>query len=88
MTIKLKVRGRDNYWRYTLYCWFIEVRDILERELGDQVEVVVEDGDSDDPEILLDDVLIGSGVPGEEGYLIEIVKKAYYLAKSRDKPLS
>jgi hypothetical protein len=74
--VLVTVRGRDNYWRYTLYSWLLEVRDILERELGEHVEITVLDGESEDPELLVDGELVGVGIPGEEGYLIEILKKA------------
>ena len=74
--MRVSVRGRSNYWRFTVYSWLLEVRDILEQELGEPVEVVSEDGDSEDPEVYLDGYLVGVGVPGEEGYLIELVKKA------------
>ena len=76
MVVRVSVRGRSNYWRFTVYSWLLEVRDILEQELGEPVEVVSEDGDSEDPEVYLDGYLVGVGVPGEEGYLIELVKKA------------
>ena len=76
MVVRVSVRGRPNYWRFTVYSWLLEVRDILEQELGEPVEVVSEDGDSDDPEVYLNEHLVGVGVPGEEGYLIEVIKKA------------
>ena len=75
MVVRILVRGRPNYWRFTVYSWLLEVRGILEQELGEPVEVVSEDGDSEDPEVYLDGYLVGVGVPGEEGYLIELVKR-------------
>ncbi|MCC6011237.1 MAG: hypothetical protein LM556_02415 [Desulfurococcaceae archaeon] len=74
--VVIAVRGRDNYWRYTLYSWLLEVKDILEYELGEHFEITVLDGESEDPELLVDGELVGRGIPGEEGYLIEILKKA------------
>jgi len=74
--LKITVKGRNNYWRYTVYNWLLEIRDILTRELCDEIEVHIEDGNTEDPEIYIDDVFIGSGVVGEEGYLIEVVKSA------------
>jgi hypothetical protein len=79
------VRGRNNYWRYTLYSWLLEVKDVLERELGEPLEVVVLDGDSEDPELLVDGEFIGKGFPCEEGYLIEIIKKALLQLRSSEK---
>jgi len=75
VVVRILVRGRPNYWRFTVYSWLLEVRGILEQELGEPVEVVSEDGDSEDPEVYLDGYLVGVGVPGEEGYLIELVKR-------------
>jgi hypothetical protein len=74
--VVIAVRGRDNYWRYTLYSWLLEVKDILEYELDEHFEITVLDGESEDPELLVDGELVGRGIPGEEGYLIEILKKA------------
>jgi len=74
--VKVVVRGRNNYWRFTVHSWALEVREILEYELGEPVEVSVEEGNNEDPEILVNGVPVCLGVPGEEGYLIEIVKKA------------
>jgi hypothetical protein len=79
------VRGRNNYWRYTLYSWLLEVKDVLERELNEPLEVAVLDGDSEDPELLVDGEFIGKGIPGEEGYLIEIIKKALLQLRSSEK---
>ncbi|MEM1842929.1 MAG: hypothetical protein QXD75_00145 [Desulfurococcaceae archaeon] len=37
--VKVVVRGRNNYWRFTVHSWALEVREILEYELGEPVEV-------------------------------------------------
>jgi hypothetical protein len=84
--VKVVVKGRQNYWRFTVYSWLLEVKDLLKAELGENVEVYVEDGASEDPELYINGVLIGSGVPGEEGYLIEIIKKA--VKSMREAPTS
>jgi hypothetical protein len=75
-SVKITVKGRNNYWRLTVHAWLLEVKDILEKEVGEEVEIEVIDGLSEDPELYVDGFLVGMGVPGEEGYLIEIVKKA------------
>lgn len=77
------VRGRSNYWRHTLYLWLLEIRDILEYEIGERIEIEVLDSSSEDPELLVNGELIGKGVPGEEGYLIEILKKAILCIKEK-----
>lgn len=74
--MKITIRGKPNYWRFTVYSWLLEVKDILSQEIGEDVEVEVLDGESDLPELYINEHLIGSGVPGEEGYLIEVIKKA------------
>jgi len=74
--VVIAVRGKDNYWRHTIYLWLLEVKNILEYELHEPVEIIVLEGDSEDPELIVNNVLVGKGVPGEEGYLIEILKKA------------
>jgi hypothetical protein len=74
--VKITIRGKPNYWRFTVYSWLLEVKDILSQEIGEDVEVEVLDGESELPELYINEHLIGSGVPGEEGYLIEVIKKA------------
>ena len=59
-----------------MYSWLLEVKDILSQEIGEDVEIEVLDGESELPELYINEHLIGSGVPGEEGYLIEVIKKA------------
>ncbi|MGB9817265.1 MAG: hypothetical protein ACPLQS_06720 [Desulfurococcaceae archaeon] len=81
--MKITVKGRNNYWRLTVHTWLLEVKDILEKEVGEEVEIEVIDGLSEDPELYVDGFLVGMGVPGEEGYLIEIVKKAYSMIKKQ-----
>jgi len=82
-SVKITVKGRNNYWRLTVHAWLLEVKDILEKEVGEEVEIEVIDGLSEDPELYVDEFLVGMGVPGEEGYLIEIVKKAYSMIKKQ-----
>jgi hypothetical protein len=82
-SVKITVKGRNNYWRLTVHAWLLEVKDILEKEVGGEVEIEVIDGLSEDPELYVDGFLVGMGVPGEEGYLIEIVKKAYSMIKKQ-----
>jgi hypothetical protein len=74
--VKITIRGKPNYWRFTVYSWLLEVKDILSQEIGEDVEVEVLDGESELPELYINEHSIGSGVPGEEGYLIEVIKKA------------
>lgn len=72
----IRVAGRKgDYWRYTIVSWLYEVKDILEQEYGIRIRIIEEDEDRDLPAIYIGDQEIGEGVPGEEGYLIEILKK-------------
>ncbi len=80
--VKITVRGRDNYWRYTLYLWLLEVKSVIEYELGESLEITVLNSDNEYPELIVEGELVGEGVPGEEGYLIEILKKALLRVKS------
>ncbi len=75
--LRVRVQGkRGDYWRYTVSSWLKEVKDILEQEYSILLEIVEEDVDLELPRILVEDKLILEGVPGEEGYLIEVLKKA------------
>ncbi len=74
--VKVTVKGRPgDYWRYTLSQWLLEIRDILESEYSVEVVVDEEDADVDEPVILVDGEVALVGVPGEEGYLIEVLKR-------------
>lgn len=72
----ITVKGRNNYLRFTVYSWLMEIKGVLENELGEEVAVEILDSDNEDPELYLNGCFVGAGVPGEEGYLIEIIKKA------------
>ncbi len=75
--LRVRVQGRSSdYWRYTLSSWLREVKEILEQEYNVSLEIVEEDVDIDTPRILVENEIVLEGVPGEEGYLIEALKKA------------
>ena len=73
--IIVTVRGRNNYLRWTLVQWFMEIKDIVENEYGIRLELKILDSDEDYPVIMYGDRIIFEGLPGEEGYFIEILKK-------------
>lgn len=76
-TVKLTVIGRrGDRLRHTLAGWLQELKDFLLEELGVEVEVVEEDVDVETPALLVDGELLFIGMPSEEGYLIEALKKA------------
>ncbi len=75
--LRVRVQGRSSdYWRYTLSSWLREIKEILEQEYNVSLEIVEEDVDIGVPRILVEDEIVLEGVPGEEGYLIETLKKA------------
>lgn len=75
--VTIRVAGRKgDYWKYTITSWLHEIKDILEQEYGIRIRVIEEDEDRDLPAIYIEDQEVGEGVPGEEGYLIEVLKKA------------
>lgn len=75
--VRLRVLGRcDSYLKLTLVSWLNEVADFLRGELGLEIEVVEEEFNSDVPVVCLGDQVVLVGLPSEEGYLIEALKKA------------
>ncbi len=77
LTVKLRVLGRPgSHARWTLASWLRELKGFLRDELGVEVEVVEEDVDLEAPVLYVDDEVLLVGVPGEEGYLIEALRRA------------
>ncbi len=73
-TIKLKVLGRPSYNKWTLHQWLLEIKDILENEYNAKLEIEVIDTIDEEPILMIEDRIVLEGLPGEEGYLIEIIK--------------
>ncbi len=86
--IKLKVLGRPSYNKWTLHQWVLEIKDILENEYGIHIEIEVVDTIDEEPILMIEDDIVLEGLPGEEGYLIEIIKhnldKLLVKEKNRD----
>ena len=75
--VTLRVLGRrGSYLKYTLIMWLHEVKELIEDDLGVELEVVDEEGDFDAPILCVDEEVALVGLPGEEGYLIEALKRA------------
>ncbi|MCD6195995.1 MAG: hypothetical protein J7J82_04335 [Staphylothermus sp.] len=72
--IKLKILGRPSYNKWTLHQWVLEIKDILENEYGIHLEIEVVDTIDEEPILMIEDNIVLEGLPGEEGYLIEIIK--------------
>jgi len=75
-TVVVTVKGARNYWRYTLRLWIEEVKDIIEGECGVLIDVDTEESNDEVPKVLVDGIEVLEGVPGEEGYLIEVLKES------------
>ncbi|MCX8204907.1 MAG: hypothetical protein N3H31_04580 [Candidatus Nezhaarchaeota archaeon] len=83
--VKLKVLGRrDSYLKFTLSSWLNELSSFLRGELGTEVEVVEEECELDVPVLCLDDKVVLVGLPSEEGYLIEALKKVLKAAQGNE----
>ncbi|MEM1643488.1 MAG: hypothetical protein QW369_02395 [Desulfurococcaceae archaeon] len=74
-TLKIIIKGSRNYLRWTIEQWFYEVKDIVENEYGVKLLIEVIDGDEEYPLIMYGDKVFFEGLPGEEGYLIEVLKR-------------
>ena len=75
--VRIVVRGRrDDYHVRTLLAWLSELREFLEGELSERIEVEFVEEDSRYPLLYVDGELVFEGLPGEEGYLIEIIRSA------------
>ena len=72
--IKLKILGRPSYNKWTLHQWVLEIKDILENEYNIHLEIEVVDTIDEEPILMIEDDIVLEGLPGEEGYLIEIIK--------------
>jgi hypothetical protein len=73
--VRICVKGRNTYEKWTLKQWVYEIKDLVEREYGVNIVVCDEESDSDLPILEINDKEVLIGLPGEEGYLIEIIKK-------------
>ncbi len=74
--IKVVAKGRPTYERWTLHQWLIEVKEIIEDEYGVEIEIEVWDDENLLPILIVNEKEVFHGLPGEEGYLIEILKHA------------
>ena len=85
--IRIIVYGKnEDYYAYTIFQWLLEVKELLENEYGISIEAIRENVDFDVPILEVEGKLAFAGFPGEEGYLIEHVKKVLeeVLDKDRD----
>ena len=75
--IAIKIIGRkEDYWYYTVKSWLYEVKDVLGQEYNINIEIKEDYDELDLPAVYVDNELAFIGVPGEEGYLIEVLKKS------------
>jgi len=72
--VRVEVVGRgDDYHVRTLLAWLSELREFLESELGARLEVSHREEDVEYPLLYVDGRLAFEGLPGEEGYLVELI---------------
>ncbi|RLE88192.1 MAG: hypothetical protein DRJ96_01380 [Thermoprotei archaeon] len=75
--VVVEVRGRrGDYHVMTLLKWLGELREFLEEELGRELEVRFREEDVDYPLLIVNGKLVFEGLPGEEGYLIELIRSS------------
>lgn len=77
MVVLVEVRGRglDHHVR-TLLAWLRELREFLEGELEEPLELSFREEDVEHPILYVNGREAFRGLPGEEGYLIELVLSA------------
>lgn len=73
--VVVEIVGKPNYLRWTLREWVKEIKDIIETEYGVSVNIKTVDADNDMPVLRINNEDVFIGLPSEEGYLIEIIKK-------------
>ncbi|MCE4612211.1 MAG: hypothetical protein F7C07_00035 [Desulfurococcales archaeon] len=79
VVVKLVVTGCEEYLVNTLYWWLLEIEDLIEEECG--IDIVPEkamESECTRPypvRLYANEELVMEGLPGEEGYLIEALKK-------------
>ncbi|MCX8185221.1 MAG: hypothetical protein RMI56_04085 [Sulfolobales archaeon] len=75
--MEIRIVCRGDYKCRTLASWIREVLDILSSEFSEDVEIREEHSDElIEPEVYVESELVLVGLPGEEGYLIEVLKHA------------
>ncbi len=74
-SITVEIVGKPSYLRWTLEQWVLEVKDIIELEYDAELVVKTIDSDNDLPVLRIAGSDAFIGLPSEEGYLIEILKK-------------
>ena len=75
LSIEILVKGAKNsYYVRTIIDWLYEIKDIIEDEYSTRVEIRHAEGSSEIPEVLVCGEFAFSGLPDNEGELIEIIK--------------
>lgn len=75
--VVIEVRGkRGEYWAETAYAWLQEeIAELLSQEYGIDIEVKFVEEDRDEPILVCCGAYKLEEIPGEPGYLIEMLKK-------------
>lgn len=74
--VKVVVEGKPTYERWTLHQWLIEIKEIVEGEYDVEIDIEVRDNENILPKLVVNEREVFHGLPGEEGYLIEVLKHA------------
>ena len=75
LNIEILVKGaKSSYYVRTIIDWLYEIKDIIENEYSARVEIRHVEESSEIPEVHVCNELAFSGLPDNEGELIEIVK--------------
>ncbi|MET1160575.1 MAG: hypothetical protein ABWW65_06390 [Thermoprotei archaeon] len=75
VNVKITIRGKPCYEKWSIYQWILDYKDILEREYGVVIDIDLVDSSEEYPIIIINNRVIGEP-PFEEGYVIEFLKKA------------
>lgn len=67
---------KGDYWKRTLTSWCYEIKELLEHEYNIRLIILDQEENCNLPRVYIDGMLVFEGVPGEEGYLIELLKIA------------
>ena len=72
--VKVTIIGAKNsYYVDTLENWFLQIKDIVEENLGKEVILELRDSEFEIPIILVNERKVFEGLPDNEGVFIEII---------------
>lgn len=72
--ISIVIKGKPSYEKWSIYQWIVENTELLEKEYS--VKIVVSAIDNGETPVILVNNIVINNIPFDEGYVIEILKKA------------